>query len=165
MNDFETWAQELRGLLDQTARLTEAWAEQTLQGVVATADNLADELEKQLRPTIEQWADDLHQSLEPLETVLDEEVERFTDEFSEFVTPIVVPLADALETWIEAMAAPINSHVEPMVNQHTVCIGCKHYFGQAHGGHMLVCAMHPYGPEEETCPDWESVWGQPPSNE
>lgn len=165
MSDFEDWTRELGEFFENTARMTEAWAEQTLNSAVEVADNFADEIEKQLRPTLERLADEMSQSLEPLETVLDDEVDRFTDEFSEFVTPIVVPLTDALERWVEVMAAPITSHIEPMVNDHTTCIGCKHYFGQAHGGHMLVCAMYPYGPEEENCPDWESVWGQPPNNE
>lgn len=165
MSNFEDWTRELHTLFEDAARATEEIAEQTLSGFVEVADSVADELEKQLRPTLEQWADDLSQSLEPLEAMLDDEAERFTEELTDFMTPIVVPLADAIETWVEAMAAPINSHVDPVINEHTTCIGCKHYFGQAHGGNMLVCAMYPYGPEAETCPDWESVWGQPPSNE
>jgi hypothetical protein len=160
MNDFEIWANELSDFLETTARRTEAWAEQTLQTFVDSADTLADEIEKQMRPTLEQWADDLQETVEPVETVIDEEVERFSEDLSEFITPIVVPLASALESWLEAMAAPVSRHVDPVFNEHTTCIGCKHYYGQAHGGHMMVCAMYPYGPEAEECPDWESVWGQ-----
>jgi hypothetical protein len=37
-----------------------------------------------------------------------------------------------------------------------VCRGCCHYHGQTYGGHLLVCAMHPYGVESERCPDWQS---------
>ncbi|MEM6715341.1 MAG: hypothetical protein AAF622_09740 [Cyanobacteria bacterium P01_C01_bin.147] len=121
-----------------------------------TVDAIADEVDKQLRPTLEQWADDLNQSLEPLEATLDQEVERFSTEFSEFVNPLVEPLALALETWVGAMAAPMTSHIDPMINDHPICIGCKHYHGQAHGGNMLVCAMYPYGPETESCRDWQS---------
>ena len=127
-----------------------------MQGAVETADSLAEEMEKQLRPVLEQWADDLEQSLEPWETVLDQEVERFSEEFSEFINPLVEPLAMALASWIEAMSAPVASHVDPVLNDHPTCIGCRHYYGQAHNGHMLVCAMYPYGPEAEHCPDWES---------
>lgn len=156
MSDFETWTRELTEFLAATARRTEDWAEQTLQEAVDTADSLAAELEKQLAPTLEQWADDLNQSIEPWETAVDEEVERFSEEFTEFLNPLVEPLAIALETWIEAISAPIASHVDPMINDHPTCIGCKHYYGQAHGGNMLVCAMYPYGPEEESCADWES---------
>ncbi|MEM6437203.1 MAG: hypothetical protein AAF773_25605 [Cyanobacteria bacterium P01_D01_bin.115] len=164
MSDFEDWARELSDVLDQAARATEAWAEQTLHGAVEAVDSLADDIEKQLRPTLERWAEDINQAVEPFEDVLDQEVERFSEEFSELITPVVVPLTGALETWLETMTAPIVSHVDPMVNDHITCIGCKHYCGQTHGGNMLVCAMYPYGPEAETCPDWESHWGQPDNN-
>lgn len=156
MSDFETWTRDLTDFFESAARQTEAWAEQTLQEAVDTADSLTEELEKQLGPTLERWADDLNQSLEPWEATLDQEVERFSEEFTEFMNPLVEPLAIALETWFEAMSAPIASHVDPVLNDHPTCIGCKHYYGQAHGGNMLVCAMYPYGPEAESCPDWES---------
>ena len=156
MNDFENWVRDLTTFCEDTVRKTEGWAEQTLQEVVDTADAIADEVEKQLRPTLEQWADDLNDSLEPLESALDQEVECFSEEFTEFVTPVIEPLAQAIETWVEAMAVPMASHIDPVINDHPTCIGCKHYHGQAYGGNMLVCAMYPYGPEEETCPDWQS---------
>lgn len=165
MNDFDNWARDLGDFFENAARTTEQWAEQTFHDAIEAADNFAGELEKQLRPSLEQWANEIHDSVEPIETALDNEVERFTEEVTELITPVVVPLAGAIETWLEAMAAPIASHVEPVVNEHTACIGCKHYYGQSHGGQMLVCGMYPYGPDAETCPDWESVWGQPPSSE
>jgi hypothetical protein len=164
MNDFEDWTRGFSEFLEQTARMTEQFAERTLVTFVETADQIADELEKQLRPTLDRWAEDFQNSVEPLESTLDRETERLSEELTEFLTPIVVPLSDALESWLEAIAAPLNSHIDPMVNEHPTCIGCKHYYGQSHGGHMLVCAMYPYGPEQEQCPDWESVWGQPPNN-
>lgn len=156
MNDFDSWIREFTTFCEDTVRQTEDWAEQTLQGAVETADAIAGEVEKQLRPTLEHWADSLNDSLEPLESILDKEVERFSEEFTEFVTPVVEPLAEAIESWVEAMAAPIASQIDPIINDHPTCIGCKHYHGQAHGGNMLVCAMYPYGPETESCPDWES---------
>jgi hypothetical protein len=36
------------------------------------------------------------------------------------------------------------------------CIGCRNYNGTTFGGHLLVCGFHPYGCQEETCPDWEA---------
>ncbi|MEM9976678.1 MAG: hypothetical protein AAF808_03520 [Cyanobacteria bacterium P01_D01_bin.2] len=35
------------------------------------------------------------------------------------------------------------------------CRTCGYYFGEAHGPNTLVCALHPSGPEGDTCPDWE----------
>lgn len=36
------------------------------------------------------------------------------------------------------------------------CQGCCHYHGQSYGGHVLVCAMHPYGVDTEQCADWQA---------
>jgi hypothetical protein len=37
----------------------------------------------------------------------------------------------------------------------TVCIGCKNYDGEFYGDVQLICAIHPYGCSNETCPDFE----------
>lgn len=34
-----------------------------------------------------------------------------------------------------------------------VCRGCRHYHGHSYGGERLICAMHPYGVEQEQCGD------------
>ncbi|MBW4519526.1 MAG: hypothetical protein KME16_07470 [Scytolyngbya sp. HA4215-MV1] len=44
------------------------------------------------------------------------------------------------------------------LQEHPACVGCQHYHGQAYGGTLLVCGMHPYGWQEEQCPDWQSTW-------
>ena len=36
------------------------------------------------------------------------------------------------------------------------CKRCRNYYGKAHGGQQLICAIHAYGPELEVCPDWEA---------
>lgn len=158
MSSLEDWARNLGDFLETTAQMTEQWAEQTLQQTVEAADTLAVEIEKQISPTMDQWMSELDRAIEPLETVLDQETERFSEEFTAFVTPIVVPLADSIEAWLGAIATPLTHTIDPIANEHTACIGCRHYYGQAHGGNMLVCAMYPYGPEQEKCPDWDSVW-------
>ena len=33
------------------------------------------------------------------------------------------------------------------------CRICKHHHGQIYGGVELVCAVHPYGYSEDSCPD------------
>ncbi|MBD1849940.1 hypothetical protein [Leptolyngbya sp. FACHB-711] len=35
------------------------------------------------------------------------------------------------------------------------CRGCLHFHGRTYNGNYLVCGMHPYGVETETCSDWE----------
>jgi hypothetical protein len=44
--------------------------------------------------------------------------------------------------------------VEPMTEQPQACQGCLHFHGHSYNGTPFVCAMHPYGPESETCGDW-----------
>jgi hypothetical protein len=46
--------------------------------------------------------------------------------------------------------------VEPSAEKNPACIGCRHYHGQAYGGNLLVCGMHPYGWDGDNCPDWQS---------
>lgn len=62
-------------------------------------------------------------------------------------------LADA-EAYLEFLRQVNQTRVEtPRVP--ATCRGCCHYHGHTYGGHLLVCAMHPYGVEEEHCPDWQ----------
>jgi hypothetical protein len=34
------------------------------------------------------------------------------------------------------------------------CQGCSNYHGEVYNGNLLVCAIHPYGWEDESCPDF-----------
>jgi len=38
------------------------------------------------------------------------------------------------------------------------CAACRYYYGASPGGNLLVCAVHPAGPEDELCRDWESKY-------
>ncbi len=38
---------------------------------------------------------------------------------------------------------------------HPACVGCVNYHGSAYGGNLLVCGMHPFGCDSDTCSDWE----------
>ncbi len=41
--------------------------------------------------------------------------------------------------------------------QPSSCIGCRYYYGKRHGHDQLICAMHPYGPSDDLCRDWEAA--------
>ncbi|RCJ25710.1 hypothetical protein A6S26_15335 [Nostoc sp. ATCC 43529] len=129
---------------------------------------------------MEQWQKDL---IEIVETVADE-VERFflgmgeivdtffelTEEITEqvhsnIITEVDQYLQDLAEPMMEAywdleeVVGDIDPgfpySVEPTAEKNPACIGCIHYHGQVYGGNLLVCAMHPHGYEDESCPDWE----------
>ncbi|MBD2315047.1 response regulator [Desertifilum sp. FACHB-1129] len=38
------------------------------------------------------------------------------------------------------------------------CATCQYYFGGKPGGNLLVCAVHPNGPSDPLCRDWESKY-------
>lgn len=57
---------------------------------------------------------------------------------------------------IEELLDPIHApKVRATRDRHPACIGCQNYHGRVYEGNLLVCAMHPYGVESETCPDRE----------
>lgn len=40
------------------------------------------------------------------------------------------------------------------------CQSCKYYHGQSYSGQLLICAIHPDGPDEEQCRDREIMAAQ-----
>lgn len=88
----------------------------------------------------------------------------FSDEVEQYITELVNPVLEAyfgFEGMVETATQPMIQTVEPLLSQHPVCVGCRHYHGQSYSGNLLVCAMHPYGIGEgsDTCPDKElTVW-------
>jgi len=95
-----------------------------------------------------------------------------TDEFTEQLQQVSLGVEESLnaffdpileaylgfEVTIENTIQPIAHTVDPLLNNHPACVGCRNYHGQAYGGNLLVCGLHPYGWEDEKCPDWESSW-------
>jgi hypothetical protein len=49
----------------------------------------------------------------------------------------------------------MNREQHLLLEDHTpkVCQGCCHYHGHSYGGERLICAMHPYGVDQEECGD------------
>lgn len=76
----------------------------------------------------------------------------------DFYLEPVLGWLDEIEDLISDTSRPFVQTVTPALQDHPACVGCSHYHGEAYGGYVLVCAMHPYGVEEHSCPDWESVW-------
>jgi hypothetical protein len=50
------------------------------------------------------------------------------------------------------IAAPTKPTPDPAT--HPACVGCIYYDGSTFGGNLLVCGMHPYGSNCDTCADW-----------
>lgn len=117
---------------------------------------------------MEAWQKDLWQLME----VVASEVEQVFSEVTEvaeeavivvdqFMTEAIAPIIEAclgLEIAVEEAAQPIVQTVQPIIDEYPACVGCRYFHGQIYGGNHLVCAMYPYGPDAETCPDWQSTW-------
>lgn len=154
MNNFEDWTRALGELFEETLEGTE----QAIQATVEVADTLADQLERHLIIALDQMMEELQQTVTPVEETLEAEVERWVVEIADVMIPLVTPVMTDLEQWLASISQPLASTVDPLVNHHQPCIGCRFYHGQTYGDVMLVCGMHPYGPTADSCQDWQAVW-------
>lgn len=127
---------DLQEILEFTTRQTE----QMVDGVVELCGQAVEDVEKSL--------DSLDILLEPAVV----EVERTLDSL---LDPIVVDLL-GFEQTIEELASPLTQRIYPLLDQQPACAGCRFYHGKTYGDHLLVCGMHPYGTQGQSCPDWES---------
>ena len=144
---FKQWQEDIQAAvnttLEQTEQLLDVMVGQALEvitPVLDAADNMADELAEQV---VENISPPLSQALDDLEAQID-------------------PVVGSVVTWCEQTMAPVHQTLTPWLQNHPKCAGCSFYHGESYGGEMLVCALHPAGPEEyDQCPDWDSVWPQP----
>jgi ABC-type transporter Mla subunit MlaD len=149
--DTERW---LDTLTDQLASASDAF--------VQTTDHWTEQVQEAIDPEIDRIVGELNHAVEPFRASLNLQIDDVADQLNEILGPLVMGLS-GIDQWFEEVSGPINSTVEPVLQNYPACVGCRNFYGQAHGGNTLVCAMHPFGPEtEHHCPDWDSVWPQPP---
>lgn len=105
---------------------------------------------------VEQFANEFPESfeeaLQDMENTINEEIEIFLNEIYE-------PLfweEDEIEEFGNTSNFGFTSKVTPDENTLPACQGCRHYHGYVYGGNLFVCGMHPYGWDDENCPDWEA---------
>jgi hypothetical protein len=115
--------------------------EETVDGFVSLADEIADTFTEQIQG------------------VLDQEIDPMLDQL---IQPLVQWSLD-FDREVDRLIFPFRQTFEPTLNQHPVCVGCKNYHGQVYNGQMLVCGMHPFGVNKgiDSCPDKEAIdWSQ-----
>ncbi|MEP0954978.1 hypothetical protein [Microcoleus sp. FACHB-1515] len=139
---MEGWQQDWWKMLETVAEEIERFVTDVVEELEAATDALigfteevAEQVERSLTPTFDEADDTLDDWIDPLLAFL-----------------------NGIEATMGEVVSPVTHTVEPMLNQHPACVGCRHYHGQSYGGTTLVCGMHPYGWEDEKCPDWESTW-------
>jgi len=96
----------------------------------------------------------LDEAVQEVETTLSEELEVFWQDCEEIWDWFDSDF-DRSEEEDNDSEFMMTSKVNPDQNTHPACQGCHHYHGYVYGGNLFVCGMHPYGWEDENCPDWE----------
>jgi hypothetical protein len=106
----------------------------------------------------EDVAEGIERALEPFEEAVSPTLEQLDEQLVDWFEPLWQAIL-GFETTLDRAAEPFTHTVEPFINQHPVCMGCRHYHGQVYSGTMLVCAMHPYGIVDgsDQCPDKELI--------
>ena len=107
---------------------------------ILEVESFFDEMAEEISEVFDEWGKFSEEIAEEIST-------NVTIEFYPDLTP---------DTQEEDMDYYFIDHIEPTSEEYPACRGCIHYHGQVYGGNLLVCGMHPYGVEDESCPDWES---------
>lgn len=136
---MEDWSKGLSEMVETAAAEVEKFVteigeefQEMVDELTQLSDAFTTELESKVIPEIDDYINEI---LEPiLDIYFDIELDLADEDFENFVT-----------------------YVHPTASRHPACQGCQHYHGHTYNGNLLVCAMHPSGVEDETCPDWESV--------
>jgi hypothetical protein len=143
--------------------------------ILEKAKNDFEEFCDHLAITAENVAKDVSQAIEGLvvevEDNLNQEVENFFQEIDDFVVQLLQPLIEQEEDFEETIFFEQDFSLEvdfdfdyptlkPNAQKHSACIGCTNYHGKIYGGNLLVCAMHPYGWDDDYCPDWDGNLGK-----
>lgn len=143
---MEDWTKVLEPLTNGIEQFFEDFGKgmgEAVDALLEFADDLAEEVDRNISPGLEE----------------------FDDQIAEWMEPVLLALT-GLESTIDQAVEPMSHTVEPLLNQHPICVGCRHYHGHAYNGVMLVCAMHPYGiiDGSDTCPDKEATTWMLPSS-
>lgn len=115
-------------------------------------ENVTEEVEQFFSDVTGAW-----DAMFELSEVIAQEIQQtLATEFDLYLNDWAEPLFDIYgDDLLDDFEQPFPYQVHPTVERHPACIGCANYHGQVYSGNLLVCGMHPYGWEDDQCPDWE----------
>ncbi len=117
---------------------------------------VADEVERfflEMSEMVDDFVELTEEITEQLQGTIATEVDQY---FQDIAEPFLDIYWELEEVVVDDFDTGFPYPVEPSAQQNPACVGCRHYHGHVYGGNLLVCGMHPYGWEGETCPDWEA---------
>jgi hypothetical protein len=120
-------------------------------------ETVADEVERfvlEMTEMVDTFFDLTEELSDQVQDAIASEVDRYLQDLTEPILEAYWELEDiVIDDVILDSGFPYP--VEPSSERNPACIGCRHYHGQVYSGELLVCGMHPYGWNDENCPDWE----------
>lgn len=140
---MDEWLKQLQNTLNSAARDSSNWLAEASQ---------------EANQAIEVFEQASTETLQEIQSAIEPVVNDITDQLETGLEASFVFIEQRVTPWVQETTAPITHTVNPWLQNHPTCIGCKNYHGSAYGENVLVCGMHPYGPDGESCADWESVW-------
>ena len=134
----------------------EDWSKNLFEVIETAAlevENFFNEMAEEVSEVLDEWG-------KFSEEITEEIRSNFIVEIDEYLNDLIDPIIEVyLDLDSDAGGEDIDyfvERVEPTLEKYPACRGCKNYHGQVYGGNLLVCGMHPYGVDGESCPDWES---------
>ncbi|MGI0483181.1 hypothetical protein ACN4EE_20665 [Geminocystis sp. CENA526] len=140
---MDNWENSLLQWLNQVERQLQSLSNHINRELETKLDELTQEIEETLTTELNQFLTEVDDFvIDVFDFFLDENYREFDeDENNEL---------DELQSLFQ------DDKPQPHPQKHPACVGCIHYHGQTYNGNLLVCAMHPFGWDDEKCPDWEN---------
>ena len=140
---MEDWQKEFWSALENVTVEVERFFDDVGELIVMVTEELEETLEEITVESTQTIAPEIEQFLQEM-----------FDPIIEIYTEFEVTFGEDEEVTLDR-EFDFNPKVEPNRETHPACIGCRNYHGRVYSGNLLVCGIHPYGWNGETCPDWE----------
>lgn len=128
--------------------------EQWQKDLINMMETVADQVEQfflGMNDMVDAFFEITEEITEQVQNTVTTEIDQFLEELAEPILEIYWELEDI----VEELHPDFPYAEEATPEKNAVCMGCVHYHGQVYGGNLLVCGMHPYGWDDEHCPDKE----------
>lgn len=140
---MDDWQKEWWKQLEKTTAEMETF----LVDVGAATESFVDEIGESFSSFFEQFQSEIVEEVDSL-------IQDFVDVIIVTSDEIDAALGEEWDNFADDDFTSVSSHV-PSIHNNPACINCANYHGQSYNGNLLVCAMHPYGWDDDKCPDWE----------
>ena len=129
---------------------------EVMETAVLEVENFFNEMAEEISEVFDEWGKLSEEITEEIQINIAAEINEYLNDLIEPIVEVYLDFDVETHEQEEDIDYYFVDHVEPTVQKHPACRGCVHYHGEVYGGNLLVCGMHPYGVEDESCPDWES---------